>query len=73
MKRDVKMSEIISVPLSYLEYYHMECIQNPHYSTESNIAKQMDILALLKKKGGIDEDNEIAMNKSDLMFFKLIQ
>lgn len=67
------MSDIISVPLSYLEYYHMESIKNPHYSTESNIAKQSDILDFLNKKGGVGEDSEIAMKKSDLMLFRLIQ
>lgn len=66
------MNEIITVPLSYLEYYHRESLDNPSYSTETNIRKQEEIIHSLKKKGGTGEDNEVAMKKSDLYYFQLL-
>lgn len=65
------MEEIIIVPLSYLEYYHRESLDNPCYASEFNIIKQEEIIHSLKKKGGVGEDNEVAMRKSDLQFFSL--
>lgn len=63
--------EIVTVPLSYLEYYHNESKQNPFYSTPEKIAQQEEILAQLRKKGGAGEDKEVALKKSELEVFRL--
>lgn len=63
--------DILTVPLSYLHYYHNESVKNPHYTTEQNVHKQKEILVTLKKKGGIGEDQEVAIKRKDLDYFKL--
>lgn len=65
------MDEIVVVPLSYLQHYHQESLQNPQYSTDFKQHKQREILTKLKKKGGVGEDEEVALKKSDLRYFQL--
>ena len=64
--------DIVLVPLSYLEYYHSESKQNPFYSSPEKIQKQEEILHKLKEKGGVGEDSEIAIKRSELEVFQLI-
>lgn len=66
-----QMSDIVLVPLSYLYYYHEESKNNPHYTTEEAIRKQHQILAVLSKKGGVGMDEEVAVKRKDMAYFRL--
>lgn len=65
------MQDIINLPLSFLEYYHQESVQNPFYSTPQKIEKQKEILGRLRQKGGIGEDKEVAVKQQDMKYFSL--
>lgn len=63
--------DILLVPLSYLEYYHAESLNNSHYTTQLKLQKQQEVLKTLRKKGGIGEDCEVAIKQKDLTYFTL--
>ena len=65
------MKDIITVPMSYLQYYHEESVKNPHYTTEEKIQKQIEIMEKMKKKGGIGLDDEVAIKTKELACFNL--
>lgn len=71
--KDFEFYLLVEVPLSLLQYYHQENLQNPHYTTEEKLQEQEEIMTkvLAQYQNSGEEDPMITLTQRTYSNFSL--